>query len=158
MDWIEEPQSNHYDWQLLQTRINEIIEDRKLENDRKSTTFALRLAQSRNIGDMGNAKVTSFYEPLIFFLFYLLLYIRKQLYRKARVGTKKIISDYTDKVIEQLNWIGDTDADEEDGDMTLKERHDYFMTLRQSYGRTALLLSGGGTLGIYKYIFLLLSQ
>jgi hypothetical protein len=74
------------------------------------------------------------------------------LYRKTRVGTKKLISDYTDEVIEQLNWIGDTaDVNEEDekfDDMTLKERHNYFMTLRQSHGRTALLLSGGGTLGI----------
>lgn len=31
--------------------------------------------------------------------------------------------------------------------MSLKEKHDYFMNLRQAHGRTALLLSGGGTLG-----------
>lgn len=56
-----------------------------------------------------------------------------------------MISDYTDSVIEQLNWISDIDYDNDD--LTLKEKHDYFMTLRQGYGRTALLLSGGGTLG-----------
>lgn len=67
------------------------------------------------------------------------------MYRKTRVGTKQLISDYTDNVIEQLNWIGDIDHDHHD--LKLKEKHDYFMTLRQGYGRTALLLSGGGTLG-----------
>ena len=66
-----------------------------------------------------------------------------QLYTKSRVGTKKLISDYTDTVIEQLNWIGENSTD-----LTLKEKHDYFMSLRQGYGRTALLLSGGGTLGM----------
>lgn len=68
------------------------------------------------------------------------------MYRKTRVGTKQLISDYTDTVIQQLNWIGD--IEEGSLDLTLKEKHDYFMTLRQGYGRTALLLSGGGTLGM----------
>jgi hypothetical protein len=57
MGWVEEPQSKHYDWQLLQARIDEIIQSRQLENDRKSMTFALRLGQTRNLGDMGNATV-----------------------------------------------------------------------------------------------------
>jgi hypothetical protein len=58
-----------------------------------------------------------------------------------------LISDYTDGVIDQLNWIGD--IQDNSGDLSLKEKHDYFMNLRRSYGRTALLLSGGGTLGKY---------
>lgn len=56
-----------------------------------------------------------------------------------------MISDYIDHVIDHVEWLGDTE--DPDTDMSLKERHDYFMNLRQSYGRTALLLSGGGTLG-----------
>ncbi|KAI7891122.1 acyl transferase/acyl hydrolase/lysophospholipase [Mucor mucedo] len=127
--WIQDPDSNDYDWKLLQKRIDEINHVRAFDRDRKSMIFTLKLSLSRNLGDMGNAT----------------------LYRKTRVGTKQLISDYTDTVIEQLNWIGgDMDPNEHFGeDLTLKEKHDYFMTLRQGYGRTALLLSGGGTLGFF---------
>ncbi|KAG2230098.1 hypothetical protein INT48_004360 [Thamnidium elegans] len=122
--WIEDPKSNDYDWKLLQKRIEEIECVRQLDNNRKSMIFTLKLSLTRNLGDMGNPT----------------------LYTKTRVGTKKLISDYTDNIIKQLNWIGDNSTD-----LTLKEKHDYFMNLRQGYGRTALLLSGGGTLGIAKY-------
>ncbi|KAI9360933.1 acyl transferase/acyl hydrolase/lysophospholipase [Pilaira anomala] len=120
--WADDPKSSDYDWKLLQKRIDEIESVRKLNDDRKSMIFALKLSLTRNLGDMGNPK----------------------LYTKSRVGTKKLISDYTDTVIEQLNWIGENSTD-----LTLKEKHDYFMSLRQGYGRTALLLSGGGTLGFF---------
>ena len=124
--WINNPKSDHYDWQRLQTRIHEITTSRQEENNRKSMTAVLRLPQTRKIGNISDPK----------------------LYKKTRVGTKALISEYTDKVVEQLHWIGDLDDDQ---DMTLEEKHDYFMTLRQSYGRTALLLSGGGSLGKVVY-------
>ncbi|GAA5809377.1 hypothetical protein MFLAVUS_002785 [Mucor flavus] len=120
--WIEDPKSSDYDWKLLQKRIEEIECVRRLDNNRKSMIFTLKLSLSRNLGDMGNPT----------------------LYTKTRVGTKRLISDYTDNIIKQLNWIGDNSKD-----LSLKEKHDYFMNLRQGYGRTALLLSGGGTLGFF---------
>jgi predicted acylesterase/phospholipase RssA len=48
-----------------------------------------------------------------------------------------------------LNWICDEPADlKDDPNLDLKTKHDFFMNIRQSFGRTALLLSGGGTLGL----------
>lgn len=47
-----------------------------------------------------------------------------------------------------MNWICDEPADpNNDPNLDLKAKHDFFMNIRQSFGRTALLLSGGGTLG-----------
>ncbi|KAI9317878.1 acyl transferase/acyl hydrolase/lysophospholipase [Dichotomocladium elegans] len=57
---------------------------------------------------------------------------------------KALISSYIDEVVRQLNWI----CDEPSPDLDLREKHEFFMTIRQSFGRTALLLSGGGTLGL----------
>lgn len=54
---MDDPQSSHYDWKLLQNRIDEIVESRKGENNRKAMTFTLKLGQTRNLGDMCNAKV-----------------------------------------------------------------------------------------------------
>jgi hypothetical protein len=62
-----------------------------------------------------------------------------------------------------LEWIGEDDVEDLDLlPLDLNFKHEYFMTLRQSFGRTALLLSGGGTFGnlnsitpsyIYPYIY-----
>ncbi|KAI8638614.1 acyl transferase/acyl hydrolase/lysophospholipase [Parasitella parasitica] len=124
-EWKNLPVSKDYDYKLLQSRISEINQVRSSGQNRRAMTFALRLSLSRNLGDMGNSA----------------------LFEHSCIGTKKLISDYIDHIIEQLQWIGDTTAPTTD--MDFKQRHDYFMNLRHSYGRTALLLSGGGTLGFF---------
>ncbi|KAL0142277.1 acyl transferase/acyl hydrolase/lysophospholipase [Mucor lusitanicus] len=124
-EWKNSPVSDDYDYKLLQSRIHEIDRIRSSGQDRRAMTFALRLSLSRNLGDMGNSA----------------------LFGHCYVGTKKLISDYIDHIMEQLEWIGDTTTPTVD--MDFKQRHDYFMNLRHSYGRTALLLSGGGTLGYF---------
>ncbi|KAI9027440.1 acyl transferase/acyl hydrolase/lysophospholipase [Phycomyces nitens] len=68
-----------------------------------------------------------------------------RLYSRTRVGTKHLISDYIDEVVDQFNWLCDEPSD--DPELDLKAKHDFFMNIRQSFGRTAILLSGGGTLG-----------
>jgi hypothetical protein len=60
-----------------------------------------------------------------------------------------LISEYIDEVVTQLNWICDEPATIiEDGKVfDLKAKYEFFLNIRQSFGRTSLLLSGGGTLG-----------
>ncbi|RUO96205.1 hypothetical protein BC936DRAFT_142425 [Jimgerdemannia flammicorona] len=69
-----------------------------------------------------------------------------QLYAHTHIGTKTLISDYIDEVVTQLNIICDTESD----DFDLKSKYEFFLNVRQSFGRTALLLSGGATLGEYR--------
>ena len=95
---------------------------RETTQSQSAMIFALRTSLSRNLGDMGNQK----------------------LYSHSRIGTKTLISFYIDEVVRQLNWV----CDELSPELDLRAKHEFFMTIRQSFGRTALLLSGGGTLGL----------
>ncbi|KAG1139955.1 hypothetical protein G6F37_010344 [Rhizopus arrhizus] len=124
-EWKEKMDSPDYDWELIKARLDQLREIRKLNKGQAAMIFALRTSLARNLGDMGNTK----------------------LYSYARVGTKKLTSDYIEEVVKQLNWICDEPADVAEG-LDLKTKHDFFMNIRQSFGRTALLLSGGGTLGL----------
>ncbi|CAO3672456.1 unnamed protein product [Rhizopus stolonifer] len=126
-DWKEEMTSPDYDWELVKARLDQLREIRKLEKGQSAMIFALRTSISRNLGDMGNNK----------------------LYSYARVGTKNLTSEYIEEVVQQLNWICDEPSDpQNDPGLDLKTKHEFFMNIRQSFGRTALLLSGGGTLGL----------
>jgi hypothetical protein len=72
-----------------------------------------------------------------------------KLYAYTNIGTKDLISEYIDEVVTQLNWICDEPAPvvENDKPFDLTAKYEFFLNIRQSFGRTSLLLSGGGTLG-----------
>ncbi|KAI8149462.1 acyl transferase/acyl hydrolase/lysophospholipase [Fennellomyces sp. T-0311] len=120
--WKRDPVDKEYDWELIQTRLEQLQRVRETTQSQSAMIFALRTSLSRNLGDMGNPK----------------------LYSHSRIGTKALISSYIEEVVRQLNWV----CDEPSPDLDLRAKHDFFMTIRQSFGRTALLLSGGGTLGL----------
>ncbi|OAD09001.1 hypothetical protein MUCCIDRAFT_20383, partial [Mucor lusitanicus CBS 277.49] len=125
--WKREVASPDYDHELIKTRLDQLRQIRKANKGQSAMIFALRTSLARNLGDMGNPK----------------------LYSYSRVGTKDLTCEYIDEVVKQLNWICDEPADpDDDPHLDLKAKHDFFMNIRQSFGRTALLLSGGGTLGL----------
>ncbi|RUS23743.1 hypothetical protein BC938DRAFT_474692, partial [Jimgerdemannia flammicorona] len=119
--WKNDPRSPDYDYELIKTRLEQLRIERK-KHDMSSMIFLLRTSLSRNLGDMGKPK----------------------LYAHTHIGTKTLISDYIDEVVTQLNIICDTESD----DFDLKSKYEFFLNVRQSFGRTALLLSGGATLGL----------
>ncbi|KAL0087683.1 putative esterase of the alpha-beta hydrolase superfamily [Phycomyces blakesleeanus] len=121
--WKQDPRSPDYDWELVKTRLEQLRHIRESGQGQSSMIFALRTSLARNLGDIGNST----------------------LYSHTRVGTKHLISDYIDEVVDQFNWLCDEPSD--DPELDLKAKHDFFMNIRQSFGRTAILLSGGGTLG-----------
>ena len=69
------------------------------------------------------------------------------LFTLAKAGTKHIVEEYHDTAVAALNLICDgVDADEKiPNDAKLA----FFNETRHAYGRTALLLSGGASLGFY---------
>ncbi|KAF7731565.1 hypothetical protein EC973_009329 [Apophysomyces ossiformis] len=121
--WKNDPVSSEYDWELVNMRLDQLRHIRETNQGQRAMIFALRTSLARNLGDMN----------------------KPTLYSYTRIGTKQLISDYIEEAVKQLNWICDEPSDEHD----LREKHDLFMNLRQSFGRTALLLSGGGTLGLH---------
>ncbi|KAG0170100.1 hypothetical protein DFQ30_002864 [Apophysomyces sp. BC1015] len=122
-EWKRNPVSDEYDWELVQTRLEQLRSIRLANQGQVAMIFALRTSLARNLGDMN----------------------KSTLYSYTRIGTKTLISDYIDEAVKQLNWICDEPSEEFD----FHQKHELFMNLRQSFGRTALLLSGGGTLGLH---------
>jgi hypothetical protein len=69
------------------------------------------------------------------------------MYAHTHIGTKKLIEVYINEVVQQLHIICDTKFE----GMPAKEKLEFVTNTRQSFGRTALLLSGGGTFGTFGY-------
>ncbi|KAJ3178428.1 hypothetical protein HK101_010133 [Irineochytrium annulatum] len=119
--WKADPQSPDYDYGLLQDRLVQLRKARESGN-LSSMIFLLRTSLCRNLGEVGNPK----------------------LYGYCHVGTKRLIEEYIDEVTKQLNIICDTESP----DWSFDAKYDFFMNTQRSFGRTALLLSGGATFGL----------
>ncbi|KAF9433989.1 hypothetical protein BGZ76_008730 [Entomortierella beljakovae] len=120
-DWKKDPKSPHYDYEMLQERLSQLVTARG-SGDLGQMIFLLRTSLSRNIGNIGQDK----------------------LYSETKIGTKRLIEDYNSEVIRQLNIICDTESD----DFPMAAKLEFFNHTRQAFGRTALLLSGGATMGL----------
>jgi TAG lipase/steryl ester hydrolase/phospholipase A2/LPA acyltransferase len=69
---------------------------------------------------------------------------RAELHQYCRVGTKRDVEDFVYVVAWLLRYI----ATEENTTVTWRERLDFFNQVRHAYGKSALLLSGGSTMGL----------
>ncbi|KAJ3354530.1 hypothetical protein GGF32_002476 [Allomyces javanicus] len=123
-EWKRDPVSDLYDYKLLQERLTGLQEARE-SNDLPQLILLLRTSLSRNLGGMGN--------PI--------------LYGFCKSGTKHLIEAYNREVVKCLDII----CSARDGPMALDDRArmEFFLNTRQSFGRTALLLSGGATLALH---------
>ncbi|CAG8784048.1 7370_t:CDS:10 [Gigaspora margarita] len=119
--WKNDAKSPDYDYDLLQQRLQQLKKARK-SGDLSHMTFLLKTSLARNLADMGQPK----------------------LYAYTHIGTKKLIENYIAEVVKQMNIICDTESD----DISTKDKLEFFINTRQSFGRTALLLSGGATFGL----------
>nr|KAJ3421245.1 hypothetical protein HK105_004130 [Polyrhizophydium stewartii] len=119
--WKNEDNSSHYDHDLIRDRLDMLRSIRK-SGDTSTIMFTLRTSLTRNLGDMGNSR----------------------LYGHSHVGTKALIEDYIDEVTKQLNFICDIEIP----DVSIPSKIEFFTNIQRSFGRTALLLSGGGTFGL----------
>ena len=69
------------------------------------------------------------------------------LYTWCHLGTKRIIEKYIDEVIKSIRTIYLADPNQ----ISIEKKLEFFSETRHSYGRTALLLSGGATFGKYHF-------
>lgn len=67
---------------------------------------------------------------------------RPVLYSQAKIGTKKLIEDYVDCMVEALERV----ADASESEINFAEKLDFFRRASHCYGRSALMLSGGAGL------------
>lgn len=121
-EWKQNRFSDIYNYELLEERLKtlrELREQKRLEELRRS----LREGLHHDLGNMGDAR----------------------LYQHCHFGTKKLITDYVDEVCKALNYVCDTDVP----GMNTSDKIDFFKDVLTSFGRPALLLSGGASLGMF---------
>lgn len=121
-EWKRKKESQLYDHVGIENKLNVIL---RLREEKKvhELKSLLRSSLLRNIGGIGNM----------------------ELHTKCKIGTKVLIEQYVDTVVKALEYI----CDEEFEDFSPEEKFEFFFETRQAFGRSALCLSGGATLGMY---------
>ena len=117
--WKADDESPHFDYASIRRRLVRLRKLRK-KGDNAALLFALNEGVHGNIDGMG----------------------RSELYGHAKLGTKQLISDYVDEISAALDLLASPAAD----DVPLNERLDFFWRARHCYGRSALMMSGSGSL------------
>jgi hypothetical protein len=120
--WRQEKESDDYDYRLIASRVA-LIRKLRRQKDYEQLVFRLREELHGNLGNMANPA----------------------LYSHARAGTKKLIEDFVNEVTATLNELCDTDVKT----LPPMRKRRFFKRAARSFGRSALLLSGGASLGLF---------
>ncbi|KAJ0621862.1 putative triacylglycerol lipase [Helianthus annuus] len=110
-----------YDVELVRNKLQE-LRHRRQECSLRDIIFCMRADLIRNLGNMCNPEL-----------------------HKGRHQVPKLIKEYIDEVSMQLRMVCDSDSDE----LLLEEKLAFMHETRHAFGRTALLLSGGASLGSF---------
>ncbi|KAI3514404.1 hypothetical protein L1887_12781 [Cichorium endivia] len=120
----ETPRTNEcnlYDEELVRNKLQE-LQHRREEGCLRDIIFYMRADLVRNLGNMCNPEL-----------------------HKCRHQVPKLIKEYIDEVSTQLRMVCDSDCEE----ILLEEKLAFLHETRHAFGRTALLLSGGASLGSF---------
>ncbi|HEY0975167.1 MAG TPA: DUF3336 domain-containing protein [Solimonas sp.] len=120
--WKQDETSEDYDYLLIRERLARMRELRK-HADARQLAFELYEGLHGNLGNMSNAA----------------------LYGYARVGTKRLIEEYVVEVARCLDFLCAGDF----ADFGFEDKIQFFKRTATAFGRSALMLSGGGTLGMF---------
>lgn len=120
--WREEPESADYDYKLLASRVR-LLRRLRRRKDVDRLIFRLREELHGNLGNMANPA----------------------LYQRARVGTKKLVTDYIEEVCAALTLLCDSEVES----LPPMRKRIFLKRAARSFGRSALLLSGGASLGLF---------
>lgn len=118
--WKSTDQTRLYDHAQIRQRLDR-LRDFRVNNDLKGLIFTLNEGIHGNMGGMGKAA----------------------LYDVAKFGTKNLIRDYVNEISDSLLHIANVD----EKSISLAQKLDFFNRASHCYGRSALMLSGGGSLG-----------
>jgi len=120
--WREVNESPDYDHRLIASRVK-LLRKLHRQQDFDLMMFRLREELHGNLGNMANPA----------------------LYQHARTGTKKLINKYLDEVSAALNLLCDSNVKT----LPPMRKRRFLKRTARSFGRSALLLSGGASLGLF---------
>jgi len=122
--WKQKAKSKLYDFKEIQLRLDTLRKHRASKDD-EALLFTLNEGIHGNMGGMGKI----------------------ELYNKAKVGTKQLIVEYIDEISDSLLHL----AKSKNKQITKTRKKDFFNRASICYGRSALMLSGGGQLGNFHF-------
>lgn len=120
--WRQVDQTSQYDYAQIRLRLDRLRSLRS-RHDHQGLMFALNEGIHGNMAGMG----------------------RSTLYRRALFGTKHLIEQYIDEIDDSLRFLAELDTKE----ISLDQKTEFFYRANICFGRSALMLSGGGVLGFY---------
>lgn len=118
---IKMNEADLYDEELVRNKLQE-LRHRRQERSLRDIVFCMRADLVRNLGNMCNPEL-----------------------HKGRLHVPRFIKEYIDEVSTQLRMVCDSDSEE----LSLEEKLAFMHETRHAFGRTALLLSGGASLGAF---------
>ena len=122
--WRKMDETSQYDHVSVRIRLDS-LRSLKSRQDVSGLLYNLNEGIHGNVGGMGKAS----------------------LYGHAQSGTKHLISDYIEEVVHALELIDEDDS----GEISFEEKLDFFRRASHCFGRTALMLSGSGSLLYYHF-------
>ena len=117
--WKLMDQSRRYDYVSIRVRLDR-LRAMRARHDNRGLLFNLNEGIHGNMGGMG----------------------RSSLYEKAKFGTKQLIVDYVDEIVEALEHLASPEVD----DISKEEKLDFFHRADHCFGRSAFMMSGSGSL------------
>ncbi|MGY8859713.1 MAG: DUF3336 domain-containing protein [Pseudomonadales bacterium] len=120
--WRAIDKTSQYDYSQIRLRLDKLRQLRARQ-DYQGLLFTLNEGIHGNLGGMG----------------------RHSLYSRAKFGTKTLIEQYVDEIDDSLRFLAELESD----DITTQQKLDFFYRANICFGRSALMLSGGGVLGFY---------
>jgi len=120
--WRLVKESEKYDWRLIASRVS-VLQKLRKQKDYDRLMFRLREELHGNLGNMANP----------------------ELYQQARGGTKKLINQYLDEVSASLILLCQSNVKS----LPPMRKRRFLKRAARSFGRSALLLSGGASLGLF---------
>ena len=124
--WKTDSASSEFDAPLVQARLK-LLNEARQQGDVRRMLYIIRTSLSRGLGGMGNV----------------------ELYQHSHTGTKDLIENYIDATIETIEKLTKTEEEVLPAGMEIKDLLEQVVNARHAFGRSALLLSGGATLGMY---------
>ena len=120
--WRDVDQTSQYDYVEVRIRFDR-LRSLRANHDYHGLLFALNEGIHGNMSGMGCSS----------------------LYQRANFGTKRLIEQYIDEIEDSLRFLAELESDE----ISVQQKLDFFYRANICFGRTALMLSGGGVLGFY---------
>lgn len=117
--WKTQDWSKHYDYESIRNRLEQLRQIRAAK-DYVGLLHTLNEGIHGNMSGMGHSR----------------------LFNKAQFGTKEVIAEYIEEIASALDQL----ADRRIRSIPEEEKLEFFNRASQCFGRTALMLSGAGTL------------